>query len=230
MSLPSSHPWASRSSWCPCVALALAVTVALAVGWGGCGSMGILEDAHILPDGVSRAGVAGAVFLPLERTVFQPDGPTRDVSSGTQNLAYLPLPHVIGWSRQGLGDRVEVRGSFQVPSFAIAVSAKLGLIGPRAGAPFALALSAEAGASPVLLGALYGATLHMGVAVGPSASLDLSARYGVAVGLYGDPGLTPSLGLNLGRGRRYHVAVGAHVPLPRGGSPLGAWLAVGTSR
>jgi len=189
-----------------------------------------LEDAHVLPAGAARSGVAGAVFLPLERTIFQPDGPTRDVSSGEQDLAYLPLPHIIGWSRQGMGDRVEVRGSFQVPSFAIALSGKVGLIGPRPGAPFSLALSAEAGASPVLLGALYGATLHVGVAVGPAASLDATARYGVAVGLYSDPGLTTGLGLNFGRGRRYHVAVGAHVPLPRGGAPLGAWLAVGTSR
>lgn len=213
-------------------AAALGVVLSLGAGgaWGGCGSLGILEDSHVLPASASRAGVAGAVFMPLEHTVFQPDGPTRDASSGKQNLAYLPLPHVIGWYRRGLGDRVEVRTSFQVPSFAIAVSGKLGLVGPRAGAPFALALSAEAGASPVLLGALYGATVHVGVAVGPAASLDLTARYGVAVGLNSDPGLTAGLGVNFGRLRRYHVALGAHVPLPRGGSPLGVWLAVGSSR
>jgi hypothetical protein len=193
-----------------------------------CAPVTVLQDARAVPKGKTRAGVAGAVFMPLRaQTYFEPDGPgtQRDVE---QDLQYLPLLHVIGWARVGVGSGTEFQGGFQLPSFAITFAGKWSFVGRQPGSPFAMALSADVAVSPVLFDYGMGGTLHLSGQVADGVSLDVSGRVGTFPVFWHELSVAPTLGVTLGTATQIHIAIGGVIPA-LGKDVPGAWIAVGYS-
>lgn len=189
-----------------------------------CTPVPLLQEAPVARKGKTIVAVAGAVFLPTQPGTFhEPDGPTVDPGN---DLVWIPLPQVLGWVRYGLGMSMELQTAFHLPSFAISVGLKLGILGSDPGDVFGLAVAVDVGASPVLLDVSYGGTLITSFAVSSDLSIDLSGRFGSMVGLWRMPVVTALAGLSAGEHDRLKVGLG-YVWAPLGGAAEGAYLGVG---
>ncbi len=199
--------------------VALAAVVA-----AGCAPVPLLQNARVVPKGVTRVGLAGAAFLPTaSETFYEPDGPG---SGNQEDLRWVPLPHLVGWTRLGLGGG-ELQAAFQVPSFTMTLAGKLGIVGLERGSPFAMALGVDGGFSPVAGSAGLGGTLMTSVGLGGTTSLDLSVRAGTFTSWWQDLALTATAGVSFGQGATWHLVAGAIVPV-RDATP-GLYLAIGQS-
>jgi hypothetical protein len=175
---------------------------------GACAPLSVLQDARIMPKGDGTPGVGVAVALPTQRgTYAKPDG---DAQEDQTDLYLKPLPHVLGWYRHGVGGRVEFQELFSLPTFTMGAAMKFGVIGPDEGSPFALALSAEMGGSPVLGQALLGGALHMSVRASAKVSLDATGHFGVIPGLWRRPGVTATAGVSVKTEQRIWHVVGGY--------------------
>ncbi len=177
----------------------------LGVTAAACTPVPLLQDAHLLPEGKTRVAVGGAAFVPVNAdTYFEPDGPT----GGTKHdLRYVPLGHMFGWVRHGMGF-AEIQAAFHVPSFAIVLGTKIGLFGNDPEDLFGMALGLDLGASPVLLDLTYGGTLIMTLAPVRDLTIDVSARFGAMSGLWNLPALTVLAGLGIGEKDKLRIGLG----------------------
>ena len=174
----------------------------------------LVQDARIVPSKVTRYGVGGGLLVSLdEETVYQPDGPSN--KNETTELQYTPLPFVSGWGRVGLGGGGELQVAFQLPSFAISLGGKYGLVGREAGSAFALALSGDVTVSPVMVEWGIGGSLHATIRLSKDVDLDLTGRFGTWVGQWHVPAVTTTMGVTIHDGdkERWHVTLGWAQPV-----------------
>lgn len=190
-----------------------------------CGPIPVLQDARIVPKGRRRMGVALGIAVPTDsETYFEPDG---EGSGDRRDYQWHPLAHVMGWIRAGFGI-VEVQAAFQLPVFMITGATKVGVVGREAGSPFALAISADLGVSPVFGSLAYGGSLHLSVRLSDEVGLDLMGRGGTSGPLWNDPTVTSTLGVSIGQGKQIHVVAG-YVASFGEDSPPALWLGGGVS-
>lgn len=195
----------------------------------GCVPLPLLQDARIVPDGVVQYGVGGGLIVSLDPdTAYEPDGdlgqaeldangePTKAATAERTDLQYIPLPYLSGWGRVGLGGGAELQVAFQLPSFAISIGGKFGLIGREESAPASLALSADITVSPVMVDWGIGGSIHTSFLLTDGISLDITGRFGTWVGSWNAPAITATLGLSIDGDAQetWSVVAGWAQPIP----------------
>ena len=186
----------------------LLVTAALAgaVLSAACSPIPMLQEGPIVPKGKLRVAVGGAVFLPItEDAHFAPDGPAGKIDG---SLQYIPLPHVAGWARYGLNDWIELQATTSIPTFALSIGAKFGLVGQKRYSPFSFAIAAEVGGSPILMQSTMGVTLVSSFQLSRQVALDASVRFGTNPGMWQMPVLTPVASIAIGRKDQFRLGAG----------------------
>ncbi len=169
-----------------------AATLALAgAGWAGCTPLPVIQDARLVRG--QDSGVAASVLVPTS-------------ASGD---AVGPLVGASGWTRIRSLDRLETQLTFQVPAFALGAAAKLGIVGPGRGSPFALAVSAD-GASSLADGSVgYGVSGVATVRARRETDITLTARWGTAPMLSTSPVLATLMSVSFPwDGVSVHVGAG----------------------
>ena len=183
----------------------------------------MLQGGDVLGRGSKDGGLALVTVLPTRPNTFLVAPQNQDI----EDLHLKPLPHVVGWYRQGVKVG-EVQASFQVPGFVMGGGFKLPLVGRGRDAPFSLATSVDVASSPMLVQFGTGISLHATVRPRPTWALDLTVRGGVSPGLWAQGAVTVLGGVTLGRTKPWRVMGGAIIDPGTGGSP-GAYLGIGKS-
>ncbi len=182
---------------------------------GACAPLPLLQDARIVPGGTTRYGVGGGLIVSLDpETVYEPDG--KSSAAETIELQYTPLPFLAGWGRVGLGGGGELQVGFQLPSFAISLGGKYGLLGRAQNSPASLAISADLSVSPVMVDWGAGGSLHASFRLVDGISLDVTGRFGTWVGQWHTPAVTATLGVTIDddHTEQWHVVAGWAQPVP----------------
>ncbi|MEC9071492.1 MAG: hypothetical protein VX938_03895 [Myxococcota bacterium] len=177
----------------------------------------------MLRKGGTDGGLALVTVLPTRPNTFL----VAPQNQAIEDLHLRPLPHVVGWYRQGMKVG-EVQASFQVPGFVMGGGFKLPLLGRQRDARFSLAVSTDVASSPMLAQFGTGLSVHATVRPRPTWAMDLTVRGGVSPGLWTTGAVTVLGGVTLGRTRPWRVMGGAIIDPGTGASP-GAYLGIGKS-
>jgi hypothetical protein len=202
----------------------LAVLVALSC-LPACAPIGLVQTTQILGSGRAKGGIAATAAVPMRKGVLlEPDG--KGTGTEKQDLAYKPLPALVGWYRHGVGGSGEAQVAFEFPSTTTALSYKQGIFGGDRDALLGMAIAVDIGSNTVFGQSAMGGSLIFGGRLGGTSRWHLTGRAGTWPPIWALPHVTVTGGVSWGTRKVWHLRGGWTFD-PGSGAPPAALLLFG---
>jgi hypothetical protein len=201
----------------------LLVVLAALAALPACAPIGLVQTSQVLGPNRAKGGIAATVAMPLRKGVLlEPDG--KGTGTEKQDLAYKPLPALVGWYRHGVGGSGEAQVAFEMPSTTTSISYKQGIFGGDPDSVMGMAIAVDIGTNTVFGQSAMGGSVILGGRLGGTTRWHLTGRAGTWPPLWALPHVTVTGGVSWGTAKVWHLRGGWAFDLGSGAPPAALLL------